>query len=257
MQFVSLADTVNAIAECVLVPEVREWCQPKRPVLLPPPEIDFKVEWDVVPPEELLISVFQMSKAAAVLDQALQNDPTSRPSLFSKELTGLPRKSDASQGKVDEILVEMARAFPLYEHYWARRMCSRLNQDILSKYRPHIFSGDVWWKPPHADERLTHLVGFESHEIAMLLDAHKIQHSLPHALEESAPIEVDRRVSRQHLPMSEGKMQRSSVLDPNIEKAIEEVGLVASAVFQHLQKQALDEVTPFDGVNRHEFYRHF
>jgi hypothetical protein len=248
MQFVSLADTVNAIAERVPVPEVREWSKPKRPILLPPAGVNVEVKQDTVPPEKLLIRVFQMSKAAAALDQALQNTPVCRPALFSDELTGLPRRSDAIQGKVDEILVEMARAFPRYERYWARRMSFWFNQDILRKYQPNISVGDARWGSFDVDERLTHHVGFDLREITVFLDAHKIQHSLPYAQDKPSSLEVDRNVSRQHLPMSEGIMRRASVLDPNIEKAIKEVGLNASAVFQLLYRQALDEVAPFDGV---------
>lgn len=271
MQFVSLADTINAIAECVPLPEVREWCQPKRPVLLPPPGVDFAEEKDILPPEALLVSVFQMSKAAALLDQAFQNAAIVRPNLFSKESTGLPRKSDASQEKVDAILVEMAQTFPQFEDYWARRLSFMFNKNILTKYRPNLVVGYGGRRLPDVDERLTHLVGFDLNEIAGLLDVSNISHVLPRpqiesadsvvaqgstevlgpeAGEKSLPQEVVGGPEARKLLLMSGNMkQRTNMLDPLIDAAIDKVrSMNAAAVFSELKRIAEIENGPFDGL---------
>lgn len=119
---------------------------------------------------DLFISAFQRSNAAAVLDQHLHNS-TQRPKWYDCNETGRPKVSETAHAEVQPMLVHMA-------HYFDRYMKAFRAGRFEHWPRGSNIQGSEGKFGKPADDQRMELIGFDHSELVEFLDRHAISHSL-------------------------------------------------------------------------------
>lgn len=153
MKFFPLMDVLNSIAICIEV----DPAESEHP---------------------LLTEAYKSSCAASRLDQLLHNSPETRPKIFDKNLTGLPRHNDEAYQDLFEILLYMApwinRSFAAYMKWQEDMKQNGMTRDNILPPIEMYFG-----KFKNKDFKLrADQISFEECEIINLLEENNIQHTL-------------------------------------------------------------------------------